>query len=152
MLSPLLPCQIYIHTALGVPPGPTAQFNSEPLYARATSSFFSKLWFSEVVLQAEAAGQAPLDQYAQLRLLLSFDVVLRSGREAKQEVAFVRDYRQLATKDVVTGFTRIRWDQQPERKQYRLVHITSILRLVHILPNFSSNGKDFFVNRFLVAH
>ena len=121
------------------------------MYARASSSFFNKPWFSEVAVETEAKRQAPGDSYVQLRLLISFDAITRTGREARRELAFVRGYRELAGKDVVTGFRRLRWEQ-PESEQYRLLNISSILRLVHVLPNFSSNGNEFFLNRFLFEH
>jgi hypothetical protein len=104
-----------------------------------------------VAIQTEARGQASVDRYAQLRFLLSFDVISQSGRVGRRELGFVRVYRELAAKDVVTGFMRLRWEQ-PESKQYWLVSVDSILRLVHMLPNFSSNGREFFLNRFLFEH
>jgi hypothetical protein len=104
--------QIYVHTALGVPPGHAPRFNCEPFYARATPSFYGKPWFSEVAFRADTAQQAPrIDQYAQLRLLLSFTVVLRPCKEERQELAFVREYCQAAAPDVVTGFTRLQREQ-----------------------------------------
>jgi hypothetical protein len=108
---------------------------------------------SKVAIQTEASGQAPVDRYAQLRFLLSFDVISQSGRvtAGRRELVFVRVYRELAAKDVVTGFTRLRWEQ-PESKQYGLVSVDSILRLVHMLPNFSSDGMEFFLNRTLFEH
>lgn len=140
-----------MHTALAVPPGFDTRSAKRAMYARATSSFFGQPWFSNVVIKAEAAGQPPQDWYAQVRLLLSCTIAKPGVKDELREMALVQYYQEQAGVDPVTKCKRLRWEQP--KRQYRVVSVHNVLRLVHIVPNFSSREREeFFINRFLFEH
>jgi hypothetical protein len=106
------------------------------MYARATASFFGQPWFSNVAIKAEAAGQPPIDWFAQVRLFLSCTICKPGQKETVQEMAFVRYYAAQPGFDQVTKCRRLLWEQPSQ--QYRVVSIHNILRLEPLVPNFSN--------------
>jgi hypothetical protein len=66
-------------------------------------------------------------------------------------MAFVRYYAAQPGFDLVTKCRRLLWERPLQ--QYRVVSIHNILRLEHIVPNFSNREREkFFLNRFLFEH
>ncbi|GAQ91827.1 hypothetical protein KFL_008630045 [Klebsormidium nitens] len=100
------------------------------MYARATTDFHKRPWFSNVAVQGEDPGQPPVDLYAHVRMFLSVWVVDPVTRaRTRREVAVVRYHRELGSRDV-PKCKQLRWDR-PECV-LKLVDTANIRRAVHI--------------------
>jgi hypothetical protein len=63
----------------------------------------------------------------------------------------MRYYAQQPGLNPGTKCRRLLWEQPSQ--QYRVVSVHNILRLEHIVPNFSNREREeFFLNRFLSEH
>jgi hypothetical protein len=138
-----------IFSALAVPAGPGERFGDWPLYGRASHDFHGAPYYSDVALQMEDAGMEEITMYAQLRLIFQASFVdLESDLSASKNLAFVHMYK-IVRGSRLNELVRCRelvWDPCIH-SSYMVVDVATILRVVHIVPNFVEDGH-FFLNKY----
>lgn len=132
---------LQLHSSLAIAPDLTSQFGDGAIYARATSNFHGRPWFSSVIFNTEENNE----RYGQLRLMFKCDVITREGVKITKELALLRMY-QYVNSDEICLCPVIKFEEG-QQASYMVVETSSIIRAVQIIPHFGNMGH-YFVNLF----
>jgi hypothetical protein len=131
---------------------------------RVDPCFRGELWRDDVSVTEYVQGGRVV-WYAQVQLLFHIDVcstrdaqeASRQGRPpqrtARHSLAFVRWFDDAFCRERdETSYQRLHW-AAPANGDYGVIHIDSIRKLEHIVPDFNAeDGERFYVNHFAFVH
>jgi len=112
------------------------------MFARATSDFHGKEWFSSISMKMEGDNELDRTSYGQLRLLFKCNMQEDGDRNVSKELCLVRMYEEVEIDRRV---------QCPvlkccgQNQAYAVIDISRILKAIHVVPDFEDNDR-FFIN------
>jgi hypothetical protein len=133
-----------VYNNLAIPPGPGERFADIAMQARANLAFHGFPWYSDLAIQMdenneEVFGRSYLFFKAQFTQFLNNEVVTK-------ELVFVNMYDTVSSNSLKY---LVDCEEICLSDKWMVVDSQSILRLVHIVPNFaSSNSSKFFINKY----
>lgn len=133
------------------------------MIAKSIHKFHGDPYFSDVAIQMEGEGEEPLTSYGQLRLVFSSEVISDNGDRETRELVLVRWYDCKRRPERITAClvlqavpecmdvqsSRDHSSRRRRREAYTIIHISSILRVVQLIPHYGTDGEgEVLVNRF----
>ena len=134
---------LQVHRSIAICPSQNLRSGRTPMFARATSNFHGKEWFSNVSMKMEGDNEPERTSYGQLCLLFKTNMQEDGLQNVCKELCLVRMYEEVEVDNRVQCPV-LRWLGE-DHLSYQVVDVSKILKAIHVVPDFENNSQ-FFIN------